>query len=111
MKFRQLLTASRRTFRANFVDVRDFRSDARTFAGRPGARTFGRSDDRTLGRPDARASGRPGVRTPALLFFQFLRPPRREAEPDRAVTGRATPALAAAAAKIAKNERKTTKKR
>ena len=38
-----------------------------------------------LGRPDARASGRLDVRTPAPLFFQFLRSSRRGPDPGRAV--------------------------
>ena len=80
----------------------------------------GRSDVRTLGRPDTRASGRLDARTPTVSIFFFFsnfaaaaaraRAGRRRLEPGRAVTSRAAPALAAAAAKIAKNERKTNEK-
>ena len=88
------------------------RSDVRTL-GRSDARMLGRSDARTPGcsdaripeRPDVRALGRSDAHPP---HFQFLRPPRRGPEPGRAVTSRAAPALAAAAAKIAK---KTNQKR
>ena len=77
------------------------RSDARAL-GRSDARVFGRLDVRTSERPDVWTPGRSDAYSP---HFQFLRPPRRGPELGRAVTSQAAPALAAAAAKIAKNER------
>ena len=89
------------------------RPNARMLGRRSDARALGRSDARVFGRPDVRTSERPDVRTPGRSdayspHFQFLRPPRRGPEPGRTVTSRAAPALAAAAAKIAK---KTNEKR
>ena len=85
-----------------FLDVFD---DFRTL-GRSDAWTLRRPDARTSGHSDALVSGRLDVRTPAPLFFIFCGRRGEGPKPDRAVTSQAAPALAAAAAKIAKSERK-----
>ena len=56
-----------------------------------------RSDAQTLGRPDARTFGR---LPPSFSIFAAAAARPREPEPDRAVTSRAVPALAAAGAGV-----------
>ena len=105
------LTASPRTFRANFRRRPRFsfgRSDVRRTSGRSDVRMLGRSDARTSGRPGVRMPGRSDACPPLFSIFAFVAARARAGPRGRA--GRAAPPWRRPSPRRTQKLRKTNEK-